>query len=80
MNLVTIVAIIGILFVLTYQPKKSDYTEKQQPEQGCSVLDYMARNFVQCEPPHYQGVQFGNPDYPTPSRHPKAYMGAIIGT
>lgn len=45
----------------------------------CSKTDYMANNPTQCEPAHYQGVQFADRDYGCPKRHPEAYMGAIIG-
>ena len=45
----------------------------------CSDNNYMANNPTQCEPAHYQGVQFADMDYGCPKRHPEAYMGAIIG-
>lgn len=48
--------------------------------QCCSDTNYMANNFTQCEDAHYRGVQFANMNYGCPTRHPDAYMGAIIGS
>ena len=88
MKAIYILSILAIVFVLTYKPRTrrvENFTEFQQAKypardsQCCSKNDYMAKNPTQCTPPHYQGVQFAEPKYGCPVKHPEAYLGAIIG-
>jgi len=72
----------AFIFCLTYSPQKIPQTNSLQARAGqscCSNDKHMAENPVQCRNAHYRGVQFGNPDYGCPKRHPQVYQGAIIG-
>ena len=85
MQLIYILAIIAIVFVMMYNPNSKrleQFMNGVTPQKGepcCNNTDYMATHRVQCQAPHYQGVQFANPDYGCPERHPKVWDGAIIG-
>lgn len=76
--------ILAILFVLTYDPKSgtldrfiNEPSTKNGP-QCCSKTEYRANHPVQCEPPYFQGVQFGNTELGCPTRMPNVNMGAIV--
>ncbi len=69
----------AFIFCLTYSPKPAAGQQAGAKEACCSDPAYMGGNPVQCRNAHYQGVQFGNPDYGCPKRSPQAYQGAIIG-
>ena len=83
---VTLLVILAVLFVLTYDPKSRTLENmieggpESQSKPCCENTGYMANNQTQCESVHYQGIQFGNENYGCPTRHPQQAMGAIIGT
>ena len=87
---VTLLVILAVLFVLTYDPKSRTLENMIEGSDSkansvdskpcCERTNYMANNHTQCESVHYQGVQFGNENYGCPTRHPSQAMGAIIGT
>lgn len=89
MKLIYIVALLAVVFCLSFKPEGfrlpgplhqgQRVVTKPSDPQCCSKTNYMANNNTQCEYAHYQGVQFADPQYGCPVRHPKAYMGAIIG-
>ena len=85
---ITLLVIMAVLFVLTYDPKsrtlenviEGSTSNGDNSKPCCERNNYMANNQTQCESVHYQGVQFGNEKYGCPTRHPRQAMGAIIGT
>ena len=86
MKVIYILAIIAIVFVMMYDPNSkrieqfmNTVTPQTTDEPCCNNNEYMATHRVQCQSPHYQGVQFANPDYGCPDRHPVLRNGAIIG-
>jgi hypothetical protein len=44
----------------------------------CADDTFRAQNPKKCEDPHYNGVQFANPEYTCPTAPDTAQMGAII--
>lgn len=85
MQLIYILAIIAVVFVMMYDPNSrrlEQFVTGVTPQKGepcCNNTEYMANNRVQCEAPHYQGVQFADQNYGCPTRHPQVRDGAIIG-
>ncbi len=85
MNLTYILAVLAVIFVLSYDTKSGMLerlmgTKPPSAQNGkcCNDNAYMAGHPVQCENAHYQGQQFANLDYGCPERHPKVLGGAII--
>lgn len=81
-----LIVIVCFLFVLTYDPKSgnlekytSSFRRKENYEEPCcNKVEYMADNFRQCGPKHFQGVQFGDTDYGCPRKVPVTELGAIL--
>ena len=75
----------AVVFVMMYDPKSKRLEQfmtgvtPQKGEPCCNNNGYMATHRVQCEAPHYQGVQFADSNYGCPTRHPQVRDGAIIG-
>ena len=76
--MIGLLVILAILFCLTYDPKSRTLERFiEGPSSCCSRTDYRAQNPDQCQPPYYQGVQFGNPDYGCPAKMPRSTMGVL---
>ena len=71
MQLAYIVALLCVVFVLMYKPKKEKYTGPTKPAQ--------ANNYRQCRNVHQEGIIFADPNYGCPEKVPETYLGAIIG-
>ena len=85
-----LIVIIFFLFMITYDPKshtldkyilgehKEHYAVGPQATGNCcDNVDYMADNYRQCAPAHFQGIQFAEP-YGCPSMIPVTNQGAIL--
>lgn len=84
-SLVWIVAIVVFVFLITYNPSSGTLNKvigrSNSPVgagTGCSNDTYRAQNARKCEDPHYNGIQFANPEYATPEGPDRTSMGAII--
>ena len=77
-NLLKLLALVALVFCITYDPR-SGKLDKYISGDGtcCNRVDYMARHPDQCQPPHFQGVQFADPNYGCPKPAPKMHNGAI---
>ena len=69
--------------MLTYNPKKGVLNNMLASELGiikscCSDDIYRGKNPGRCEDPHYNGIQFANPNYACPIDADRARLGAII--
>ena len=82
---VVIVAV--VIFLLTYNPEKgvlntmlaSELGIKKPTAPACCADDtFRAKNPKQCEAPHYNGIQFADPNYACPVDADRTSMGAII--
>ena len=81
---VVIVAV--IVFLLTYNPEKGALNTMLAGELGikapvpacCADDTYRAKNPKRCEAPHYNGVQFADPNYTCPIGPEQSALGAII--
>jgi hypothetical protein len=82
-----IIIVAVIIFMLTYNPEKgvlnkvlaSELNIKAPPTPSCCSDDtYRAKNPGRCEDPHYNGLQFANPNYACPTDSDRTKMGAII--
>ena len=89
MKFSSIALLVGVLFILTYNPKTGSldrYLSTPAPSQEpqapsgtcCNSTDYRAENNKQCRSAYYQGLQFGDPDYGCPVKDPQTCLGAII--
>lgn len=68
----TVIALLAIVFVLTYDPKSRTLEKFVDAKQAPTKTE------KECEDPHYNAVQFGQAAYEcTPSNRVK--MGAIVG-
>ena len=68
----TVIALLAIVFVLTYDPKSRTLEKYVDAKQAPT------KTGNECEDPHYNAVQFGQAAYEcTPSNRVK--MGAIVG-
>jgi hypothetical protein len=78
-----VLAIMAILFVISYDPKSGTIEKFVNPiakKAGCcDNTEYMADNKKQCEHAHFQGVTFANESYGCPLKTPEVNMGAVIG-
>jgi hypothetical protein len=83
--------VIVFVFLLTYDPKSgtmksvigsvggsSGGTGTRVGASCCADDTFRAQNPKKCEDPHYNGVQFANPEYTCPTAPDTAQMGAII--
>ena len=82
-SLVWIVAIVVFVFLITYNPSSGTLNKVIRNNSGvgpsgCSNDTYRAQNARKCEDPHYNGIQFANPEYATPDGPDRTSMGAII--
>jgi len=75
-KVIQLIALLAFVFVLTYDPKSRKL--ESVIEGCCNSPGHMARNPEQCEPAHYQGVQFGNPNYGCPPKYPPTHLGALV--
>lgn len=80
--LLKVLIILALIFVLTYDPKSKTLEKIINPENYkapcCQDEKYRADNPDQCETPYYHGLQFGDPEYKCPKKHPETILGAII--
>lgn len=78
-----ILALLALLFVISYDPKSGTiekFMNPGKPQSGCcDDPQYMADNKRQCQPVHFQGVTFANESYGCPIQTPQVNMGAVIG-
>ena len=78
-----ILAILALLFVISYDPKSGTLERFMNPAKKaagcCNDVNYMADNKKQCDNAHFQGVTFANEDYGCPVKTPDVNMGAVIG-
>jgi len=84
--------VIVFVFLLTYDPKSGTMKSTIASVSGtgvssnssgvapscCADDTFRAQNPKKCEDPHYNGVQFANPEYTCPTAPDTAKMGAII--
>lgn len=77
-NWIKLLALAALVFCITYDPR-SRRLESFISGDGtcCNKLDYRAKHAEQCEPAHYQGVQFADPNYGCPKPAPRTHDGAI---
>jgi len=84
MKLHYLLALLAILFVISYDPKSGTIEKFINPGSNknkgcCDNTEYMADNRRQCEHAHFQGVTFANQNYGCPAKTPEVNMGAVIG-
>ena len=81
--MIALIAILALIFIITYDPKSRTLEKFIQPEGEsrpcCDNADYRALNHDQCESAYYTSLQFADPNYGCPAKHPKTELGAIIG-
>ena len=78
-----VIIVVVIIFMLTYNPEKGVLNNVLASELGikkpcCADDTYRAKNPGRCEDPHYNGIQFANPNYACPTDSDRAVLGAII--
>lgn len=82
-----VVIVAAVIFLLTYNPEKGALNTMLAGELGinppvastcCADDTYRAKNPKKCEAPHYNGVQFADPNYTCPIRPEQSKLGAII--
>jgi hypothetical protein len=78
-----ILAILALLFVISYDPKSGTIEKFMNPTKRgpgcCDDVNYMADNKTQCENAHFNGVTFADSNYGCPAKTPTVNMGAVIG-
>lgn len=83
MKLHYLLALLALLFVISYDPKSGTIEKFVNPmvkKTGCcDNTQYMADNKDQCEHAHFQGVTFAQEGYGCPLKTPEVNMGAVIG-
>jgi len=79
-----VVIVAAVIFLLTYNPEKGALNTMLAGELGlkaptcCADDTFRAKNPQRCEAPHYNGIQFADPNYACPADADRASMGAII--
>ena len=63
-NLLIFIVLAAFVFLITYDPKSR-------------TLETFVNNYQQCEPAHYQNVQFATNEFTCPPG-PVQYLGAVI--
>jgi len=83
---VLVVVVVVFIFLLTYNPSSgtlnkviSGDKKAAKPAPSCCSDDtFRAQNPEKCKDPHYNGLQFGEPDYACPMGPDRTALGAII--
>ena len=74
--MITILVILAIVFLLTYDPNSRTLEQFIDPQKCCADNTYMAHNPTQCESPHFISRQFGEPAS-CPPKYSHAYLGVL---